>query len=521
MSSRPPLSYATTRIYNTSPLVSRNQEYDDGLEAPRNAGDTESTASTTAPSTVWDELDDLKSRMRKLELTGKLPATSGAAVAHASERPPTATTTNTTMSTSPKRGRGFSNSPTDSNNIGQALSEPHPLLHAALVKAEPLLSKDVFKALETTAQDALTIAAMTGSNGDGGLVSGAQSTIGSVSMTLSDRQLRRKADSLCRSLTELCLALTEMRQESESPQAPQTVIRPQTRDRPSTIGLSDLASSRTADGLIRLKSQSSPRAMSRLEARRSSLLAGSAAPSPRYAASEAPTAPTPTQSSLPNRRTSVLLRSRRGATEELEDDEARFRAPSRATTEVLDRSNSTRMRVATREYMSTQPLPAIGPVSRAIPSAQMQSTLPLRRQYNAAALNANANINAQIDRVASSVPSFVAPSTNRRYLERSTPERDLPSLPNGNDADLHRSNTNSSHASVIHKLAEERGLQRSATSIGTSFEGRGLGGGLGRTGSLDKARRLRPRLGDRGESHISEVSGGSGSAATVTGVGYQ
>jgi len=86
----------------------------DAPETPRAAEGTESTVSTTAPSTVWDELEDLKSRIHRLELTGKLPATSGAAMSHASnERPATATTTVTTMSSSPKRGRGNSISPVE------------------------------------------------------------------------------------------------------------------------------------------------------------------------------------------------------------------------------------------------------------------------------------------------------------------------------------------------------------------------------------------------------------------------
>ncbi|KAJ0292443.1 hypothetical protein CBS470a_002748 [Colletotrichum nupharicola] len=52
------------------------------------------TASTTEPSTVWDELDDLKSRIHRLEMTGKLPKISGAVMSRTSdERPPTATNT--------------------------------------------------------------------------------------------------------------------------------------------------------------------------------------------------------------------------------------------------------------------------------------------------------------------------------------------------------------------------------------------------------------------------------------------
>jgi hypothetical protein len=49
-------------------------------EAKRSAAESDSVDSQTAPSTVWDELDDLKSRIKKLELTGKIPPTSSAAL---------------------------------------------------------------------------------------------------------------------------------------------------------------------------------------------------------------------------------------------------------------------------------------------------------------------------------------------------------------------------------------------------------------------------------------------------------
>lgn len=89
---------------------------------------TESTMSTTAPSTVWDELDDLKSRIRKLELTGKLPSSSAAAMSSmAGERPRTATTTVTTVSSSPKhKQKASSNSPPRcSTDTGRYRSKLH------------------------------------------------------------------------------------------------------------------------------------------------------------------------------------------------------------------------------------------------------------------------------------------------------------------------------------------------------------------------------------------------------------
>jgi hypothetical protein len=453
------LNFSTPRVYNSSPLVSRNKDVDDGPEIPRLAEGTESTTSTTAPSTVWDELDDLKSRIRKLELTGKLPATSGAAVSHASgERPPTATTTITTMSTSPKRGRNLSASPIESSGNGLPTGETHPLLHAALAKSKPLLHPEVYKALESTASDALSIASMTGSVGQSGIISSTQSVIGTGGSTLTDRQLRRKADSLCRSLTELCLALSEIRPEQAQQSSGQALIRPASRDRDVQSGLSESSTTRSGDTLAPIKP--SPRALSRLEARRSSLLATSSLPSPRYTPSDVST---PTQSTVAARRTSILLRNRRAGTEEAEDDEqTRFRAPSRAATEI------TRTRNSPREYTSQQPLPELRAPS-------VQSSLPLRRQYVSSALNAN---------VPQPPPLSNSIVNARRFLDRATPERD----------------TNSN--SVIGKLAEERGQRGPGTAIGLSFEGRGLG----RSGSLGKDRRLRPPMRERGERGDSESS---------------
>jgi hypothetical protein len=430
------LSYSTPRTYNSSPLVSRTADVHDTPETLRAAEGTESTVSTTAPSTVWDELEDLKSRIHRLELTGKLPATSGAAISRASnERPPTATTTVTTMSTSPKRGRGNSISPIDSVEAPQ--TDAHPLLHSALAKSKPLLSPEVYKALETTASDALSIAAMMGTSGQPGPISSSQSTVGGGS-GVSDRQVRRKADSMCRSLTELCLALSEGRIEQAQPTNNQLAVRPASRDDQTITNIDSAKAQRQPINTDLTRVKSSPRALSRLEARRSSLLATSTLPSPRYAPSEAGT---PTQSSIAGRRTSLLLRSRRAGTEEPEEeDESRFRAPSRATTEI------SRPRNSPREYVSQQPLPDNRP-------SGIQSSLPVRRHY----------VSTSLTNGAPPVPAL--PSLGgRRYLDRSTPERDT---------------------SVVGRIADDRAQRKS--SIGQGFP-------LGRTGSL--TRRTRQPNGD-------------------------
>ncbi|KAL8968662.1 MAG: hypothetical protein Q9183_002360 [Haloplaca sp. 2 TL-2023] len=255
---KPKMSHISSHHYNSSPTAHLSPSADNGT-SPRSLHpeSTESTVSTTAPSTVWDELDDLKSRIRKLELTGKLPSSSGAAIsAIANGRPRTATTTMTTASLSPKHGRVRDPSPNASTVKDTDTSTVHPLLHSALSKAKSLVDPKAYKALETTTSDALLLAAMT--KGDS-----------------HDRQLRRKADSLCRSLTELCIALSEEKSYGALPKS---------TSRPGSRGLQDSNMNHAPHSedapQSRATSQeperSSSRIMSRLEARRASLLASNA-----------------------------------------------------------------------------------------------------------------------------------------------------------------------------------------------------------------------------------------------------
>jgi hypothetical protein len=433
------LSYSTPRNYNSSPLVSRTMDMQEAPipETTRAAEGTESTASTTAPSTVWDELEDLKSRIHRLELTGKLPATSGAAMSRAAhERPPTATTTtNTTMSTSPKqRGQGNSASPTEFSNRQLQPNELHPLLHSALAKSKSLLTPEIFNALEATVNDALTIAAMMGMSGQPGPMSSAHSTIDGPSSGVSDRQVRRKADSMCRSLTELCLALSDERME-HSPSETLHGVRPRSSGRDSelrpSIEISTVLPRQPMNSDI-TRVKSSPRALSRLEERRSSLLNTSTLPSPRYAPSDIGNN---SQSVMGGRRTSLLIRSRRGNTEEPEEDAARFRAPSRAITEVG------RFRNTQREYVPEEPL-----LDRTPPAL---SSLPVRRNGHLATSS-----------LPNTGPSAAQSTTGtaRRYLERSTPDRDT--------------------AAPTVRVPENREMRKSSIS---AF-------GLGRTDSLTRRR---------------------------------
>ncbi|KAL8773009.1 MAG: hypothetical protein Q9209_002029 [Squamulea sp. 1 TL-2023] len=255
--------------YNSSPIAQGTN-----LNRSIHPNDTESTTSTTAPSSVWDELDDLKSRIRKLELTGKLPSSSGAAIASVTnDRPRTATTTMTTASSSPKNNRPRNTSPEASTVKGTDTSSLHPLLHSALVKAKPLIDSKSYTALESTASDALTLAALTSATKSTG-----QRTSMQDPSRANDRQLRRKADSMCRSLTELCIALSE-----EKTSLVASTSNTQATSNESSQDNAIHASPQEDPLRLRASSQDpdrpSSRIISRLEARRTSLLASNASPS--------------------------------------------------------------------------------------------------------------------------------------------------------------------------------------------------------------------------------------------------
>ncbi|KAF7551579.1 hypothetical protein G7Z17_g4926 [Cylindrodendrum hubeiense] len=456
---RTPTGHSHSKAYNSSPLVrsfdfppqQQQQQQQQQLPAPEpsqgNLEGTESTTSTNAPSTVWDELDDLKSRIHRLELTGKLPSTSGAAVSRLSdERPPTATTTMTTISSSPKRP-GNDNQVTDTVSITSIQREAHPLLHAALTKSKHLLDAEVYRALESAANDAMALSTMMGSPGQLGPISSGASTIGSGT-TVTDRQLRRKADSVCRSLTELCVALGEDRTQPRTQQAvqapaPVPAPAPAPSETPTTPTLNKtfagLASQRrpsiSAEQNL-ARSNTSPRTMSKFEERRLNLLNGNTVPAPRTTTSTPSTPLEPisqrrssllvartrragTEEPEDGRRSTILLRTRRAGTEEPdegrrtsllvrnrrgtvgEDDEDRtiFRSPSRAHTDLNT------MRSVAHEQTS-QP--------QASENNTLASSALPRRRF------ASSNLNPS--RLATPLTSNV-PSP-RRYLERSGQDRE-------------------------------------------------------------------------------------------------
>lgn len=430
------LGYGHSRTYSSSPLVQ-------SLEARSQHGanlmdGTESTTSTTAPSTVWDELDDLKSRIHRLELTGKLPATSAAAVARlADDRPPTATTA-TTASLSPKRQAALQID--TQSTVSAQPRDLHPLLLTALTKSKDILSNDVYRALETAAHDALGLSQMMGTASQPGPISGGASTVGST-VGVTDRQLRRKADSVCRSLTELCLALNDSASQPQSLAQLQRSLE-QHRDAPmtptarSTVGFStSRRASITGDSQI---PSSASRPLSKFEERRHSLLQSSAPPVSLYTNSHLIGQETPQ-----SRRSSLLIsRTRRGQTEEPEEGrESPFLRTRRAETEEPEDGRRTSFLVRNRRGSvdNNDDVRLGSPVRSPVRGSPVRQKIGLNvagersPESQAQSGDADSITSSGLSRrrfvsdLHSRATASAGPiaSTQRRYLERSTPDRDL------------------------------------------------------------------------------------------------
>ncbi|KAG6365174.1 hypothetical protein INS49_006782 [Diaporthe citri] len=277
---------------------------------------------------IWDELDELKSRIHRLELTGKLPKTSGAAMSRASdERPPTAGTGATTVSGSPKRASANGAAQTEILSITSSHRDAQPILKSALSKTKPFVNSDIYNAVEAAANDAMSLSQMMGIVGQPGPISSGASTIGgSGQATVTDRLLRKKVDSMCRNLTELCLALTdEGSQRKAATQQPKPesreTVKPKEQEQLSSpppikvfTGAPRRETSKPDEPVPSVESSVSPR-VTRLEKRATFNFTAPSVPSPRYAPSALGG-----EATTPGRKSSlVVARTRRGVTEEPDD----------------------------------------------------------------------------------------------------------------------------------------------------------------------------------------------------------
>ena len=356
---RLPSLTATSQSHRLPPSRLGNRQQDTYSESPADGSEQkqslqDSSAESETQETVWDELDDLKSRIKKLELTGKLPPTSGATISNeSSDRPRTATTAPTTIDSSPKHPKPErtlesetvaeaepeDESPADVPS-GPSITNIHPNLHAALAKARPLLNGSLYRSLEATAADALQLAAMTGSAGPQGTTFTAAAIINGL--TVSDRHVRRKADTMCRNLTDLCLALCEGKHE-----APSIMSSPVTINTPAQQSPSLLLPRNRLDPNAGV-SRAGNRPMSRLEARRTSILGSQAGSSignsPGVSGGEELSA-SEQESTPSNIRTTSFRRTDRAVSRlqasrlqrygaAADDEDPTLRPPSRAMTDI-------------------------------------------------------------------------------------------------------------------------------------------------------------------------------------------
>lgn len=127
-------------------------------------------------SSVWNELEELKSRIQKLEVTGRLPTPSDSSTSQEPRLTPR-------FATFAARG-GVGGDEHAAEEAMEHVAERHPLLYSALAKAQRVLSGDAYSALEAAAHEAMALSS------------------GQI-----ERPARRRADGICRALTELCVAL--------------------------------------------------------------------------------------------------------------------------------------------------------------------------------------------------------------------------------------------------------------------------------------------------------------------------
>lgn len=407
-------------------------------ERPRQDG-TESTLSTTAPSTVWDELEDLKTRIRKLELTGKLPPSSQEAMSSAAgERPRTAATTVTTFSSSPKHGHKASNPPAESET-STSISQVHPLLQSALAKANRVLSREVYNALEMAVTDALKLSSILGS---GVPPSGSVSVVNGYGPP--DRKARRKADSVCRSLTELCLTLSDRQLNDNSPASRDGNSNAQQNGTQGESATPSPAYQRSQshepDGIPRRASTT--RISSRLDARRSSLINTGVKNGQNPAQTDPKHTPSPT-SEAPTSRFSRLSTSSRTRRLQLGDDNEGSASPhTRSVSRAMTDINAPPSRVPAQQrasheyrpsYSSTKPQQNQSPTSSSQPQQPQppqphtpnlaQSAIPFRRSYMAPATS-RSSIQAGSRRYGfTPSPAGSSPAENGSAAHSSQPEQ--------------------------------------------------------------------------------------------------
>jgi len=350
--------YSSTRDENRSPIP-------EAAPTTSQPDGTESLGSTGPAVSVWDELDELKTRIRRIEMGGKIPPTSSQVISQATaERPRTANTSATTVSSSPNQQRKTGPSPSESTVDTHTNNRIHPLLRDALVKVRQHTSPAVYRILESTATEAMSLAEMTGSAGPQGTLHSASSILGGAS--ISDRQVRRKADNICRSLTELCIALCDTKPSLSSPSVRTSTATITRRPSVQIKGDSPTVRQSIEPESNTLTNISPSRAMHRIEARRTSMLNGSG----RESSLDTFDYDRQNPSRLTLSRAGTSLHRNRQSVDD-DEEEPTIRAPSRAMTDFRSLRGTDKSRLAGRHYTSREPLPEL----QAAPALQTSATL--------------------------------------------------------------------------------------------------------------------------------------------------
>ncbi|KAF2208807.1 hypothetical protein CERZMDRAFT_101018 [Cercospora zeae-maydis SCOH1-5] len=359
-----------TRHHDNHLFLVRTAESQDAPTESSDRQQTDSSVDSQPADTVWDELDELKSRIKKLESDHKKPAPlSAAASGDSGDRPRTATTAPTTVTSSPKQSstKDSAEAPTTTTsppqsteqNAGGLWANIHPLLHDALGRSRDAISSTPFHNLEVVVADALHLAALAGvPAGQNGNAAPPQTN----QAPLNERQVRRRVDNLCRNLTDLCISLRENKPSAPATPgyvtSPALVASPAQVSSPVQLGSPAQAELPTIDlprrrvarkSSLPVGAATGARPMSRLEQRKTSLLSPQAISTLANISSRgshgdlsgSETYSTPTHSATlqpPPRLSAVPSRALRSRMQQHHDtnrgdEERALRAPSRAMTD--------------------------------------------------------------------------------------------------------------------------------------------------------------------------------------------
>lgn len=188
---------------------------------PSYADDIESVGSATAVSTVWDDAQDLKSKIKQYRSSSRRIRSSGTNLDEAIERPRTATTMTTNSSASNQMKRVTSGQHDGGRSDDNA---KHQLLRTALQRLRGQVDANVYCSLESSVADVISASTVLDIGDNVSMADNASTVTGPGS---SDRRLRRKVDSLCQSLTELCIALSDSNDHNTTLiQSPTSIDRP-------------------------------------------------------------------------------------------------------------------------------------------------------------------------------------------------------------------------------------------------------------------------------------------------------